>query len=254
MPIHPTAQVDAEVPEDVEVGPFAVVTGEVGLSPGCRIGAHAYVDGPTILGERVSIGPSAVVGTDPQDLKYAGERTRLEVGRGTVIREFANLNRGTTASGRTVIGEECLIMAYAHVAHDCRIGDGVILANCVQLAGHVEIGDHTTIGGVVPVHQFVRIGAHVMVGGGFRVVKDVPPFMLAGGCPLRLASLNNIGLRRRGFDAERLEDLRRAFHLLFREDGVLKEKAGSMLQEEGWSPDALRLAEFVMESRRGLVT
>mgnify|MGYP001040885474 CR=1 FL=1 len=254
MTVHPNALVETDVPEDVEIGPFAVVTAEVTLSPGCSIGAHAYVDGPTVLGEGVSIGPSAVVGTDPQDLKYAGERTHLRVGAGTVIREFANINRGTTASGSTEIGGNCLIMAYAHVAHDCRIGDGVILANCVQLAGHVEIGDHTTIGGVVPVHQFVRIGSHVMIGGGFRVVKDVPPFMLAGGCPLRLASLNNIGLRRRGFDAERLENLRRAFHLLFREDGVLSEKAGSLLAEDGWGPDARHLAEFVMGSRRGLVT
>ncbi len=254
MSVHPTALVETEVPDDVEIGPFAVVSSSVELSPGCSIGAHAYVNGPTILGEGVSIGPSAVVGTDPQDLKYASERTALEVGRGTVIREFANLNRGTTASGRTVVGENCLIMAYTHVAHDCRIGDSVILANCVQLAGHVEIGDHTIIGGIVPVHQFVRIGAHVMIGGGFRVVKDVPPFMLAGGCPLRLASLNNVGLRRRGFDGDRLKELRRAFRLLFREEGVMREKADSMLAGEGWGPDALRLAEFVKESRRGLVT
>jgi UDP-N-acetylglucosamine acyltransferase len=254
MTVHPTAIVDTEVPEGVEVGPYAVVTSRVSLSAGCSIGAHAYVDGPTVLGRGVSIGPSAVVGTDPQDLKYGGESTELEVGADTVIREFANINRGTDASGRTVIGERCLIMAYVHVAHDCRIGDEVILANSVQLAGHVEIGDCTIIGGVVPVHQFVRIGPHVMIGGGFRVAKDVPPFMLAGGYPLRLASLNRVGLSRRGFDASRMESLQKAFGLLFREDGVIRDKARTILQEEGWSDDAMRLAEFVMESRRGLVT
>jgi len=254
MTVHSTAIVDTEVPEGVEIGPYAVVTSKVQLSPGCTIGAHAYVDGPTRLGREVRVGPSAVVGTDPQDLKYDGERTELEVGAQTVIREFANLNRGTTASGRTVIGKRCLIMAYVHVAHDCRIGDEVILANSVQLAGHVEIGDFTIIGGVVPVHQFVRIGAHVMIGGGFRVAKDVPPFMLAGGYPLRLASLNRIGLSRRGFDRGRMESLQKAFGLLFREEGVIRDKARSILEGEGWSDDAMRLAEFVMESRRGLVT
>mgnify|MGYP001052244345 CR=1 FL=1 len=254
MSVHPTAIVETPVPEDVEIGPYAVVAERVTLSPGCRIGAHAYVAGPATLGARVSIGPSAVVGTDPQDLKYDGEETSLEIGEGTVIREFANVNRGTAASGKTVIGDNCLIMAYAHVAHDCRVGSEVILANSVQLAGHVEIGDYTIIGGVVPVHQFVRIGAHTMIGGGFRVVKDVPPYMLAGGCPLRLASLNTVGLRRRGFDPARIADLRKAFKVLFKAEGVMKEKAEAILDEHGWSEDSRTLARFVMESRRGLVT
>ena len=155
--IHPTAVVDSVLPDDAQIGPYAVIGPEVQLGKDVRIGPHAYVTGPVFIGDSVSIGPSAVIGTDPQDLKYDGERTELYIGSRTVIREFANINRGTIESGRTVLGSDCLIMAYVHIAHDCIIGDRVILANAVNMAGHVEIGNDVTVGGVVPIHQFVII-------------------------------------------------------------------------------------------------
>ncbi|MCD4700705.1 MAG: acyl-ACP--UDP-N-acetylglucosamine O-acyltransferase [Candidatus Aegiribacteria sp.] len=252
--IHPTAVVDSVLPDDVQIGAYAVIGPEVQLGKGVRIGPHAYVTGPVFIDDSVSIGPSAVIGTDPQDLKYDGERTELFIGSGTVIREFANINRGTVESGRTVIGSDCLIMAYAHIAHDCIIGDRVIIANTVNMAGHVEIGSDVTVGGVVPIHQFVRIGDHAMIGGGYRVSKDVPPFVLAGGAPLGVRALNLIGLRRKGFSQERLNSLEQAFRYLFREEGTLTSKAGSLLEDRNTSDDARQLADFIISSSRGVIS
>ena len=252
--IHPTAVVDSVLPDDVHLGAYAVIGPEVQLGKGIRVGPHAYVTGPVSIGDFVSIGPSAVIGTDPQDLKYDGERTELIIGSGTVIREFANINRGTVESGRTVIGSDCLIMAYVHIAHDCIIGDRVILANAVNMAGHVEIGNDVTVGGVVPIHQFVRIGDHAMIGGGYRVSKDVPPFVLAGGAPLGIRGLNRIGLRRKGFSQERLESLDQAFRHLFREDGTLTSKALGLIEDRNISDDVKQLADFIMSSSRGVIS
>ena len=252
--IHPTAIVDSDLPEDVEIGPYAVIGPEVQLGKGVRIGPHAYVTGPAHIGDSVSIGPSVVIGTDPQDLKYNGERTEVIIGSRTVIRELANINRGTAESGRTVVGSNCLIMAYVHIAHDCVIGDRTILANAVNMAGHVEIGSDVTIGGVVPVHQFVRIGDHAMIGGGYRVSKDIPPFVLAGGTPLRVLALNQIGLRRKGFTDERLDSLNRVFRYLFREDGALTSKARGLTEDSTTSDDAKQLADFILSSSRGVIS
>lgn len=252
--IHETAVVRSDVPESATVGPCSYIGEDVALGDGVVIGHGAVVEGPCTLGDGVVIGPSAVIGTDPQDLKYSGERTELIVGSGTVIREFANINRGTSATGSTVIGSNCLIMAYVHVAHDCRLGDNVILANAVNLAGHVEIGDYASIGGVVPVHQFVRIGCHSFIGGGFRVAQDVPPFALAGGYPLRVISPNRVGLGRRGFGEAALEALEEAYRVLFREEGIISSKAKNLLEMTNLTPEVRTLAQFVLESKRGLVT
>jgi len=252
--IHPTAIVSSPVPDDAWIGPFAVVGEDVTLGGGVRIGAHATVTGPTTLSDGVSIGPSAVIGTDPQDLKYRGEHTSLVIGSRTVVREFANINRSTSVDHPTVIGADCLIMAYVHVAHDCIIGDRVILANAVNLAGHVHIDDDVNIGGVVPVHQFVRIGRYAMIGGGFRVSMDVPPFVLASGYPLRVSMLNNVGLRRKGFTKERLDLLDRVFRHLFREEGTLSVKAARLLEDPDCPPDAAELAGFILSSERGVIS
>ncbi len=252
--INSTAIVDSHVPDSVEIGPWAFVGPDVTLGEGVVIGPHAVVMGPLTAGTDVKIGPSAVIGTDPQDLKYRGERTSLEIGERTVIREFANINRGTAETGSTVIGPDCFIMAYVHIAHDCRIGTGVILANAVNVAGHVEIGDYAVIGGVVPVHQFVRVGSFAMIGGGYRVNKDVPPFCLAGGYPLKVVSLNTVGLRRSGFDDGRLQDLGEAFRFLFREGGSLTDKVNDLLAREDLGRDARDLAEFILSSTRGVVS
>ena len=252
--IHTTAVVESNLPDDVQVGAYAVIGPEVHLGKGVKIGPHAYVTGPAFIGDSVSIGPSAVIGTDPQDLKYDGERTELIIGSGTVIREFANINRGTIESGRTVIGSGCLIMAYVHIAHDCIIGDRVILANAVNMAGHVEIGSDVTVGGVVPIHQFVRIGSHAMIGGGYRVSKDVPPFVLAGGAPLGVRALNRIGLRRKGFSKDKLDSLDRAFRHLFREDGTLTSKALGLKEDRNTSDEVMQLADFILSSSRGVIS
>jgi len=252
--IHPTAVVDSVLPEDAQIGSYAVIGPEVQLGKNVRIGPHAYVTGPVFIGDSVSIGPSAVIGTDPQDLKYDGERTELYIGSRTVIREFANINRGTIESGRTVLGSDCLIMAYVHIAHDCIIGDRVILANAVNMAGHVEIGNDVTVGGVVPIHQFVRIGDHAMIGGGYRVSKDVPPFVLAGGAPMGVRGLNRIGLRRKGFSPERLDNLDRAFRHLFREDGTLTSKALCLMDDSNTSDDVKQLVSFILSSSRGVIS
>jgi len=252
--IHPTAIVDSKLPDDVEIGPYAVIGHDVRVGKAVRIGPHAFVTGPAFIGDHVSIGPSAVIGTDPQDLKYAGERTEVIIGSGTVIREFANINRGTAETGKTTIGTDSLIMAYVHIAHDCIIGDRVIIANAVNMAGHVEIGNDVTIGGVVPIHQFVRIGDHAMIGGGYRVSKDVPPFILAGGTPLRVLALNRVGLRRKGFSPLRLDSLDRVFRFLFREEGTLTSKVRELQKNSSTSGDAEQLADFIISSSRGVIS
>lgn len=251
--IHSTAISGSSIPDDTSVGAYAVIGEDVSIGSNVIIAPHAVVNGPCILGDGVRIGPSAVIGTDPQDLKYKGERTELIIGRNTVIREFANINRGTTEGGATVVGENCLIMAYVHIAHDCNVGDNVILANAVNLAGHVEIASHVTIGGVVPVHQFVRIGQYAMIGGGFRVDKDVPPYVIAGGYPLRVRALNKIKLRRSNFTRERIKSLDDTFRYLFRNDGLLTEKAEIIIENPN-DPDTLEIAEFIASSKRGVVS
>ena len=182
MMIHPSAIVDsdAQIGEGVSIGPWALIGPGVSVGHGTTIGPRVLIERDTILGEDCKVGNGAVLGTDPQDLKYRGELSTLEIGDRTVIREFATLNRGTAASGRTVVGSDCLLMAYTHVAHDCELGNHVILANSVNMAGHVRIEDWVIVGGLTPIHQFVRIGAHAFVGGGSRVSQDVQTHARAG--------------------------------------------------------------------------
>lgn len=250
--VHATAVVDCPVPESAEIGPYAIVGEDVSVGEGVIIGPHAVVSGITTLSEGVRIGPGAVIGTEPQDLKYAGERTTLEIGPRTVIREMANINCGTSATGRTVIGADCFLMAFTHVAHDCIIGDGVILANAVNIAGHVEIGTRAIIGGVVPVHQFTRIGEYSMVAGGYRVARDVAPFTLAGKEPLRAIGINKLGLQRNGFSSEDIQNAVDGFHFLFKGKGTLAVRVNEVLDSSGSDRFSRRMAEFIRESRRGV--
>ena len=180
----------AELEAGVTVGPFAVIEENVTIGSGTIIGSHALIASGARIGRECRIHHGAVVGTAPQDLKFRGEATTLEMGNHTTIREYVTLNRGTSERGKTTIGNHCFIMAYVHVAHDCSVGNNVILANSVNMAGDVVIEDQAVIGGLVPLHQFVRVGAHAMIGGGFRVPKDVPPFILAGQEPLAFQGLN----------------------------------------------------------------
>ncbi|HEX7050076.1 MAG TPA: acyl-ACP--UDP-N-acetylglucosamine O-acyltransferase [Longimicrobiales bacterium] len=252
--VHPTAVIDpgAELGSDVVVGPYAVIGPNVSVGDGTRIGPHALIERDTIIGAGCQIHKGAVLGTDPQDLKYRGEETLLVIGERTVIREFATLNRGTAAHGRTEVGDDCLIMAYAHVAHDCIIGDHVILSNAVNMGGHVQIEDWAIVGGVTAIHQFVRIGCHAMVGGASRVPKDVPPFVQAAGNPLRLYGLNSVGLQRRGFSEEVRRELKRAYRLLFHSELNLRRAIERARGELAPLPEVQHFLAFFEESGRGV--
>jgi UDP-N-acetylglucosamine acyltransferase len=253
--IHGTAIVDerAELGAEVEVGPFSIIGPEVVLGEGCKVSSHVLIDEGTILGRNCRIHHGAVLGTIPQDLKFKGEKTILRMGEDNVVREYATLNRGTVDRGETTIGSRCFFMAYSHVAHDCVIGDDVILANSVNFAGHIQVRDFAIIGGLVAVHQFVQIGEHCMIGGGYRVAKDVCPYALVAGEPLRTAGLNLVGLKRRGFSPETLRVLKRAFKLLFFSNLNTTQALQAIEGEVQPTAEVTKLVEFVRNSERGIV-
>ena len=255
MNIHPTAIIHsgAKLAEDVKVGPFTIINDEVEIGAGCEIGSHALIDSGTIIGKNCKIHHGAVLGTLPQDLKFEGEKTLLTIGDGATIREYATLNRGTHWRGKTIVGKNCFIMIYAHVAHDCLLGDHVILANSANLAGHVEIGDWASIGGVVPVHQFVKIGAHSFIGGGFRVQMDVCPYALVGGYPLKTMGLNRIGLQRRGFSEKTIEILEKTFRILFKSNLNTTQAIEKIKTEIEPIPEVRYILDFITNSERGII-
>lgn len=252
--VHPTALVDASavLGSGVIVGPWTVIGPAVEVGPRTEIGPHVLIEKNTLIGQDCRVSKGAVLGTDPQDLKYQGEHTVLEVGDRTVIREFATLNRGTSASGRTVVGSDCLLMAYTHVAHDCVLGDHVILANAVNMAGHVHIEEWAIVGGVTPIHQFARIGAHAFVGGGSRISQDVPPYCRAAGNPPKLYGLNSVGLERRGFNVEVRQELKRAYRILFNSNLNISQGLAQVAAEIPPLPEVSRLLDFIRSSERGI--
>lgn len=252
--IHPTALVDrgAILGDGVRVGPYAIIGPNVEIGAGTIIGPHAYIEKDTQIGRECFVAKGAVLGTDPQDLKYEGEETLLVVGDRTTIREFATLNRGTRASGRTIVGAGCLLMAYSHISHDSRIGDHVIIANAVQMGGHVIIEDWATVGGLTAIHQFVRIGKHAFVGGGSRVPKDVPPFVRAAGNPLKLYGLNAVGLERRGFSDEARAALKRAYRALFSSDLNISQAIAQLRSDGPQTGEVEVLLGFIEASERGV--
>jgi UDP-N-acetylglucosamine acyltransferase len=234
------------------VGPYAIIGPNVTLGAGTTVGAHAVIDGHTTLGRDCRVFPHAVIGQPPQDLKFRGERTYLRVGDRTTIREFATLNLATQPEQETVVGSDCLLMAYTHVAHNCVLGNNVILANSVNLAGHVTIEDFAIVGGVTPVHQFVKIGCHSMIGGGSRIPQDVAPYTLVAGNPARLTGLNRIGLERRGFAPETIVALRRAFRIMFRSGLGVEDALARARQELPDLPEVAHFLDFFSDSRRGV--
>lgn len=253
--IHETAIVEpgAELGADVRIGPYAVVGPAVRLGDGCEVGAHAVVDGHTTIGARTRIFPHAAVGFIPQDLKYRGEPTRLEIGEENLIREFATLHIGTEGGGGvTRLGDRNLIMAYAHVAHDCVLGDGNVLANGATLAGHVTVEDHVILGGLSAIHQFVRVGRHAFVSGGAMVAMDVPPYCTVQGDRASLVGLNTVGLKRHGFDAEAIRSIKGAYRILFRSNLGLREAVAQAREAFGESDAVTRLIDFVASSERGV--
>ena len=253
--IHPTAIIspDAEIASDVEIGAFAIIGEGCTIGAECVISPRATLERNVTLGRAVRVGIGTILGGPPQDLKYAGEETTVEIDEGTVIREYATINRGTAHSFKTTVGKNCLLMSYVHIGHDCRIGNNVILSNVVQLAGHVAIEDKAIISGMSAVHQFARIGRHSFIGGMSRVSKDIPPFLKAVGNPVKLYGLNTIGLQRSGMDEETIRELKRAYRLLFRSDLNVTQAIERAQTEIEPLPEVQELIRFVEGSERGVV-
>jgi UDP-N-acetylglucosamine acyltransferase len=253
--VHSTAIVDpgARLGPGVRVGAYTIIGPNVTVGEGTTVGPHVLIERDTQVGAHCVLAKGAVLGTDPQDLKYQGESTSLVVGDRTVIREYATLNRGTAARGRTEVGSECLLMAYVHVAHDCVVGDHVVLSNAVNMAGHVLIGDHAIVGGLTAIHQFVRIGCHAFVGGASRVPKDVPPYLKAAGNPMQLYGLNSVGLQRRGFSEEVRVQIKRAYRIFFQSQLNVSQAVERVRDELPASPELETFLSFVEESERGIL-
>ncbi len=254
--IHPTAIVDgaAQLAPGVTVGPYAIIEGRVVIGPETHIGPHVIIKDFTTIGARCRIFQFAVLGEIPQDLKFAGEESRLVIGDDNTIREFATMHRGTAGGGGvTAVGNGNLFMAYTHVAHDCRVGNGVIMSNAATLGGHIIVEDHAILGGLSAVHQFGRIGRYAFIGGCSAVHRDVPPYAMAVGNRAKLVGLNLVGLKRRGFSDTTLHSLKRAYELLFLSEYNLKEAMARVNQEFPQVPEIQHLLRFLETSERGLL-
>jgi UDP-N-acetylglucosamine acyltransferase len=253
--IHATAIVDpkAELAADIEIGPYAVIDASVSIGAGSVIGSHVVVKPYVTIGPNCRIFQFASLGAPPQSLKYSGEKTFVKIGRGTVIREFVTINRGTGfGGGVTEVGEENFLMAYTHIAHDCKTGRKVIMANNATLAGHITIGDYATVGGLTAIHQFVRIGDHAFVGGKTALVKDVPPYVIAAGDRATLHGLNSVGLKRHGFSAQALSALKKTYRIIFRIGLTLNEAIERVTAEVDQVPEVVKFVDFIKSSHRGI--
>jgi len=253
--IHPSAIVEegAELADGVSVGPFSIIGREVKIGEGTEIGSHVTVGGRTSIGSRCRIFPYASIGLDPQDLKYKGEDTGVRIGDDCVLREYVTVNRGSVSGdGMTEMGSNIFLMAYAHVAHDCKVGNHVIMANAATLGGHVTIGDNAFLGGFVAVHQYCRVGTFVMIGGVGRMTKDVPPYVMAVGVDdVKLFGLNSVGLKRGGLGDEAIKDLKAAYKIIFGKKGSLKDAIKRVQEELPYTDEIAHLIEFLKQCKRG---
>ena len=256
MGIHKSAVVSskAEIGSGIEIGPYCIIGDNVTIGDNTVIGAHVVIDGNTQIGERNTISPFASIGGPPQDIGYQGEDTRVIIGNDNVIREYVTINRATTKQERkTIIGDFNYIMAYAHIAHDCVLGNRIIMSNVATLAGHITIGDHAVLGGLVAVHQFVRIGAYAFLGGKSAVVKDIPPFMLTAGPTAKLYGINRKGLSRMGFSQETIDGLKKAYRIIWRENKRQSKALEQVRKEVKPSPELELLLDFFKCSKRGIL-
>jgi UDP-N-acetylglucosamine acyltransferase len=254
--IDPRAIVDpgAEIDEGVEIGPFAVIGRGVRIGAGTWVGPHAVINGPTTLGRDNKVFQFASVGDAPQDKKYAGEPTRLEVGDRNVFREFCTINRGTVGGhGVTRIADDCLFMAYSHVAHDCVVGSRCIMSNCTALAGHVELGDWVILSGYAAVHQFCKIGAHAFLANNAAVTRDVPPYLLVAGSPAEPKGINSEGLKRRGFSPEQVANIKGAYRLFYRSGLKLAEATERLRALVSSQPELAPFVDFLAASERSII-
>jgi len=256
MPIiHPTAIIDptAELQETVSVGPYSIIAGNVTIDSGTQIGSHVFIDQYTRIGKDCQIFPFTSIGTAPQDKKFKGEKTELVIGDENVIREYATINRGTPdGGGVTRIGNQNLLLAYIHIAHDCHLGNGITMVNVATLGGHVTLEDYSVIGGLAAVHQFVRIGAHAYVGGKTGVSQDIPPFVLASGERAKLFGLNIVGLKRHNFSNEAIQALKKAYQTVIRSHLTIQEAMIRVEKEVPVYPEVQQFLEFVRNSKRGI--
>ena len=247
--VHPESQ----VAENVVIEPFVTIDKDVTIGEGTRIGSNVTILPGTRIGKNCSIFPGAVIGAIPQDLKFRGEYTTVEIGNNTTIREFVTVNRGTIAKGKTIVGNNTLLMAYVHIAHDCVVGNNVILVNNTQLAGEVAIDDWAILGGMTAVHQFVHIGSHVMVGGGSLVRKDIPPFIKAGRDPLAYEGINSIGLRRRNFSNEKIREIQDIYRYIYLKGFNTSQAIEVIEAEMPASPERDEIILFIKDSKRGII-
>ena len=253
--IHPTAIVnpDAKLGFNVIVGPYSIIDADVIIGDDTFVGNHVTICSGTIIGNACNIYHNCSIGEVPQDLKFNGEKTITCIGDRTTIREYVTINKGTKALGKTIIGSDCLLMAYVHVAHDCVLGNNVILANMTTMGGHVNIGNWASLGGAVLVHQFCRIGEHVFVGAGFKVTQDIPPYILAANEPLSFAGINQVGLKRRGFSKEERKNIKEIYTIFFRSGLNRKESLKKIESEQKKSKYKNCILEFIRSSGRGII-
>ncbi|MGC1401719.1 MAG: acyl-ACP--UDP-N-acetylglucosamine O-acyltransferase [Thermodesulfobacteriota bacterium] len=253
--IHPTAIIDprVELGQEVSVGAYTVIEGDVFVDVGTQIGPHVYIDHFTRIGKNCRISPFASIGTPPQDKKFKGEKTEVVIGDENVIREYVTINRGTpTGGGMTSLGDQNLLMAYVHVAHDCHLGNGIVMANVATLGGHVVLEDYCFIGGLSAVHQFVRVGAHAYIGGKTGIVQDIPPYVIASGERAKLYGLNIIGLTRHAFSNEVIMALKKTYQIVIRSHLTIQEAIIRVEKEIPPFPEVNRFLEFIRNSQRGI--
>ncbi|MBI5476825.1 MAG: acyl-ACP--UDP-N-acetylglucosamine O-acyltransferase [Ignavibacteriales bacterium] len=243
----------AQIGENVKIGPFTIIEDDVVIGTGTQIGANAIIANGARIGKECKIHHGAVLGTLPQDIKFRDEATTLEIGDHNVIREYVTMNRGTQARMKTNVGNHCFIMAYVHVAHDCSVGNNVIIANATNMGGHCVIEDHAVLGGIVGIHQFSHIGCHSMIGACSRVTKDVPPYTLTGSEPLTFKGLNVIGLRRRGFKSEAIQAIDHAYHLIYNSQMNVSQALEKIRSEEIVFEEVKHIIEFIEKSKRGII-
>jgi UDP-N-acetylglucosamine acyltransferase len=253
--IHPTAIVaaDAKIGDDVEIGPWSIIGEDCVIGEGCKLAARTVLERHVILAPRVKIGIGSILGGDPQDLKFKGERTTVEIGEDTVIREYVTINRGTSQSFKTTVGTGCFVMSYVHLAHDCHVGNNVILGNNVQFAGHVTVHDRAIVSGQSAAHQFVKIGAYAFIGGCSRIAKDIPPYVKAVGNPIKLYGLNSVGLQRNNFPEPVVRELKRAYRMFFKSELNLSQARAKAQNELQQYPEVETFLQFLDDSDRGVV-
>jgi UDP-N-acetylglucosamine acyltransferase len=247
--VHP----EARVADNVVIEPFVSIDKDVVIGEGTRIGSSVTIMPGVRIGKNCRIFPGAVIGAEPQDLKFRGEYTTVEIGDNTTIRESVTINRGTAAKGKTVVGSNCLLMAYVHVAHDCVVGNNVILVNSTQLAGEVVIDDYAILGGMSAVHQFVHVGSHVMISGGSLVRKDVPPYIKAGREPLAYVGINSIGLRRRNYTNEKIREVQEIYRYIYQKGLNISQAVEIIEAEMPASPERDEVLLFIKDSKRGII-